>query len=55
MDDQNYSTTHDSIPLFITTNKRWWQFWKPVEITVMVSATVNRDLGVSITPKSINY
>ena len=45
-----YSTTHTEIPLYITINKRWWQFWKPKEITIKVSATVNIELDIVIIP-----
>jgi len=55
LSEEVYATTHGNISLYISTNKRWWQFWKPAEITVIVSATVNRDLGVSLSPKSINF
>lgn len=51
----NYATTHEDIPLTIRTKKRWWQFWKPSEISVTLRATVNRDLGVAITATDSNY
>mgnify|MGYP006244497871 CR=1 FL=1 len=50
-----YSTTHENIPVVITTQKKWWQFWKPKEIKVMISATVNRELGVAIVATSSSY
>jgi hypothetical protein len=43
-----YSTTHENIPVCITINKQWWEFWKPKEINIKISATVNRDLGIAI-------
>ncbi|WP_210498447.1 hypothetical protein [Vibrio crassostreae] len=52
---QPYATTHEDIPVFITTNKKWWQFWKPTQIKIMVRATVNRDLGVAIAATDSNY
>ncbi|ARP06468.1 hypothetical protein K08M3_49580 [Vibrio alginolyticus] len=50
-----YGTTHESIPLTVTTNKRWWQFWKPKQFTVYVNATVNRDLGVALYATHSNF
>jgi hypothetical protein len=50
-----YSTTHKNIPLYITVNKKWWQFWRPKEIQVMVSATVNIELGVALAPTWCSY
>lgn len=52
---ENYATTHGGIPVFVTTNKRWWQFWKHAQITIMVRATVNRDLGVALCATESNY
>lgn len=50
-----YSTTHEHIPVVITLNKKWWQFWKPQKIKIEISATVNRDLGIAIVATHSNY
>lgn len=52
---ENYAVTHKNIPIYVSTHKRWWEFWKPNQIQVIVNATVNRDLGIAITPTSISY
>lgn len=45
---EQFSTTHEHVPLIISTNKKWYQFWAPKEVTLTLKVTVNRDLGVAI-------
>ncbi|WP_190322256.1 hypothetical protein [Candidatus Enterovibrio escicola] len=52
---ENFATTHEGIPVAFSTNKLWWQFWKPSQIYIMVSTTVNRDLGVALRITESNY
>lgn len=52
---EKYATTHEAVPLVITTNRSWWQFWKPKQITITVRATVNKDLGVALSVTRSDY